>query len=183
VVHVRIDHEALLRGYPVGTELSEITGVGPVPVPVVQSLMTDAGIRAIFSHATEISRIYHFTRTINEHLRTALMERDPCCVVPGCGADKFLEIDHVVPFAQGGPTTLSNLARLCWFHHHLKTDEGYELRRDDHGWHFDKPPPFGQEPGLGVDTPEGRARLHEILENLQQERSSPGTPPPRDGPT
>jgi hypothetical protein len=108
VVHVRIDHEALLRGYPVGTELSEITGVGPVPVPVVQSLMTDAGIRAIFSHATEISRIYHFTRTINEHLRTALMERDPCCVVPGCGADKFLEIDHVVPFAQGGPTTLSN---------------------------------------------------------------------------
>jgi hypothetical protein len=147
VVHVRVDHEALRRGHVEDGEISEIASTGaPVPIPVVWDLMTDAGIKVIFHHAEEISKIYHFTRTINSILRTALEERDRQCVVPGCGATRFLEIDHTEEFGQGGPTCLANTARLCTFHHHKKTVDGYILWRDaEKGWHFDPQPPFGEE--------------------------------------
>jgi len=152
VINVRVDHDALLRGYPVGDEVSEVEGSGPLPVPKVVDLMSDAGINVIFSKGDDISRVFHFTRTINASLLTALQARDQTCVVPRCGATKYLEIDHLVPFIDGGPTTISNLARLCSFHHGQKTNEGYTLWLDqDKKWHFDPPPPFGQEPGLGAD--------------------------------
>ena len=145
-VHVRVDHQALLRGYAVDGECSEIEGVGPLPVPKVHDLMTDAGVKVIFANGEDISRIFHFTRTINAPLATALLERDRYCVVPGCGATRFLEIDHVIPHGERGPTCLANLARLCTFHHGLKSNEGYRLWRDcTGGWQFEAPPPFGEE--------------------------------------
>ena len=153
-IHVRIDHEALLRGHTVDGEHSEIDGVGPLPVPKVRDLMTDAGVRVIFSHGEEISRIYHFTRTINAPLVTALINRDRYCVVPGCGATRFLEIDHVIPHGERGPTCLANLARLCTFHHGQKSNEDYRLRRGEDGkWRFEPPPPFGEEPVPGRAPP------------------------------
>jgi len=148
-VLVRVDHQALLRGRAEGTELAEVDGVGPLPVPKIYDLLSDASVKVIFEQGTEISRIFHFSRTINTKLFTALVHRDPQCVVQGCGATRFLEIDHVTPFAEGGPTTLANLVRLCSYHHALKSNDGYLLRRDQNRWLLDPPPPFGEEPGLG----------------------------------
>ena len=167
VVHVRVDDDALRRGHVEEGEISEIASTGaPVPIPVVSDLMTDAGIKVIFHHAEEITRIYHFTRTINAILRTALEDRDTHCVAPGCGATRFLQIDHTEDFGKGGPTCLANTARLCTFHHHLKTVEGYILWKDARqDWHFDPPPPFGEEEAyeehrrrLGVAQPVARSR-------------------------
>jgi hypothetical protein len=59
--------------------------------------------------------------------------------VPGCGEDKDLEIDHLVPVHRRGPTSLHNLARLCHFHHYQKTYHGYVLRRVPGGWSFHPP--------------------------------------------
>jgi hypothetical protein len=179
-INVRVDHDALLRGYPVGGEVSEIEESGPVPIPKVIDLMSDAGINVIFSHGDDISRIYHFTRTINASLLCALQARDRTCVVPRCGASRYLEIDHLVPFIEGGPTTISNLARLCSFHHSQKTNEGYTLWLDqDEQWHFDPPPPFGQEPGLGADLrdPPDTGRPRNKADQTQAP-DPPESPPP-----
>ena len=60
-----------------------------------------------------------------------------------------------------------NLALLCHHHHFLKTYEGWDLARagtrpdGTPEWSFCPPVPFGQEPGLGIDTPEGRRDLHQ----------------------
>jgi hypothetical protein len=57
-----------------------------------------------------------------------------------------LEIDHTEEIGQGGPTCLANTARLCTFHHHQKTVDGYILWKDaEQRWHFDPQPPFGEE--------------------------------------
>ena len=47
-----------------------------------------------------------------------------CCQWPMesggiCGATRFLELDHVVPVARGGPTTAANLRLLCHGHNQL----------------------------------------------------------------
>jgi hypothetical protein len=169
-VMVRVDLDALLRGHAEEGELCEIDGMGPVPVRMARDLMNDCYLRVAFHRAGDIRAIHHANRTINSTLRTALVFRDTTCVIPGCGARTRLEIDHIVPFTDGGPTTLDNLCLLCHHHHFLKTFEDWTLERTGTGrdgrptWRFTPPVPFGQEPGLGIDTPEARDRWRRAQE-------------------
>jgi hypothetical protein len=154
---VRVDLDALFRGHAGPDEVCEIDNQGPVPVAMARDLANDSFLRLVFHRAGDIRAVSHLGRTVNRRLRTALAHRDRCCVVPGCGVPFGLEIDHVVPFALGGPTELSNLALLCHHHHYLKTYEGWTLERtgtaDDGSptWEFRPQPPFGEEP----DPPDG----------------------------
>jgi len=68
------------------------------------------------------------TRTIPPALRRALQHRDRGCRFPGCHV-RVGEGHHVRHWAQGGPTTLSNLAVLCRRHHRAVHEEGYQIER------------------------------------------------------
>jgi hypothetical protein len=68
------------------------------------------------------------TRTISPALRRALDHRDGGCRFPGCGS-RVTEGHHLRHWAQGGPTTLSNLALLCRRHHRAVHEEGYRVER------------------------------------------------------
>ena len=72
------------------------------------------------------------TRTIPPALRRALHHRDRGCRFPGCGL-RFGQGHHIRHWAQGGPTTLSNLALLCRRHHRAVHEEGYQLDRQPDG--------------------------------------------------
>ena len=72
------------------------------------------------------------TRTIPPALRRALHHRDQGCRFPGCGLP-FGQGHHVRHWAQGGPTTLSNLAMLCRRHHRAVHEEGYQVDRQPDG--------------------------------------------------
>ena len=72
------------------------------------------------------------TRTIPPALRRALHARDRGCRFPGCGLP-FGQGHHVRHWAQGGPTTLSNLALLCRRHHRAVHEEGYQVDRQPDG--------------------------------------------------
>ncbi|MGH2628401.1 MAG: HNH endonuclease signature motif containing protein, partial [Anaerolineales bacterium] len=68
------------------------------------------------------------TRTIPPALRRALQQRDQGCRFPGCHV-RVGQGHHVWHWAEGGPTTLSNLALLCRRHHRAVHQEGYQLER------------------------------------------------------
>jgi Domain of unknown function (DUF222)/HNH endonuclease len=58
------------------------------------------------------------TDTIPVHLRRAVAVRDRGCRFPGCDQPALAcQPHHIVPRAQGGPTSLTNLLLLCIFHH------------------------------------------------------------------
>ncbi|CAN5783140.1 HNH endonuclease signature motif containing protein [soil metagenome] len=67
------------------------------------------------------------TRQISRRLRRALEHRDPCCVVPGCGATRGLHAHHLQHWEDGGPTELDNLVLLCPYHHRLHHRGGITL--------------------------------------------------------
>ncbi len=146
VVHVRVDHAALLRGRVEGDELCEIPGVGPIPVDVARRLAVDSILHVLVTDGVDVTTVARSGRTIPTALRRALEERDPGCVVPGCGTTGRLEIDHLVPFADGGEASLANLARLCHWHHYLKTHHGHRLERTA--------PDGGHPPGWRWVTPD-----------------------------
>ncbi|WP_191279007.1 HNH endonuclease signature motif containing protein [Nocardioides flavus (ex Wang et al. 2016)] len=112
------------------------------------------------------------TRKIPATIREQIILRDRTCVFPNCGRPaRGCDIDHLVPWdehveaegrPQPGPTTTSNLAALCRFHHRLKTHSpwryamvapgvfewtaphGYRYRRDHTGTtELDPPDPPG----------------------------------------
>jgi 5-methylcytosine-specific restriction endonuclease McrA len=139
VVHVRVDHQALIRGHLEAGEICEIPGIGPIPVDVARRLAADSILNVLVTDGVDVTKVVHTGRTIPAALRTALTERDPLCVVPGCEVRDRLEIDHVVPVAEGGPTCLDNLARLCHWHHYLKTHQRHRLERDGGAWAWHPP--------------------------------------------
>ncbi|WP_155770140.1 HNH endonuclease signature motif containing protein, partial [Mycobacterium asiaticum] len=65
---------------------------------------------------------------------TALTEfvkcRDLTCRFPGCDAPAAgCDVDHTIPYAQGGPTHAANLKCLCRWHHLIKTFWGWTDRQ------------------------------------------------------
>ncbi len=61
--------------------------------------------------------------------------RDRTCRMPNCGQRiGWTDLDHVVPHAEGGATTCTNLCCLCRSHHRLKTfARGWTFRMDADG--------------------------------------------------
>ena len=104
---------AMERGHTERGEVCEVPGVGPVTVAWVQSLLPDAVVAALLVEDGEVLKVAHLGRFIPAKVKTALVERDRTCVVPGCAIDCDLEIDHIKPIAAGGRSELANLCRLA----------------------------------------------------------------------
>ncbi len=90
--------------------------------------------RVVMRHDEEggVVEIGARTRTIPPALRRALQHRDRGCRFPGCGV-RAGQGHHLRHWAQGGPTTLSNLALLCRRHHRAVHEEGYQVARGPDG--------------------------------------------------
>ena len=154
VINIRVDIDALKRGHTEHGEICEIAGVGPIPVATATEYLGEAFLKLLVVEGTDIRTIAHMGRALPAKLRTAVEERDRFCQVPTCDMSVGLEIDHIVPFAEGGPTTFENLVRLCKRHHLQKTHDGYRLVKrqskargidDDRAstWEWRSPPDTG----------------------------------------
>jgi hypothetical protein len=134
MVHVRVDHAALVRGHLESGVICEIPGIGPIPVEVARRLAVDSILSVLVTDGVDVTAVAHAGRTIPASVRRALLERDQTCAVPGCDIGEALEIDHIVPVVEGGITTLSNLVRLCHWHHYLKTHQRHRIERSANRW-------------------------------------------------
>jgi 5-methylcytosine-specific restriction endonuclease McrA len=115
------------------------------------------------------------TRTIPPALRRALHARDRACRFPGCGV-RFGQGHHLRHWAQGGPTTLSNLALLCRRHHRAVHEEGYQVERQaDGALRFLRPdgsslpdvPPLPEPPPDPVEVIRARHKEHGLRINAR----------------
>jgi hypothetical protein len=88
-----------------------------------------------FSGLSQPLDIGRATRVIPPHLHRALLIRDGRCQFPGCDQPPpVCEAHHLTPWAQGGPTSLDNLALLCRFHHLIAVHHwGWTLIRSRDG--------------------------------------------------
>jgi hypothetical protein len=130
-VVVHVDAETVRD--PSGPGQSVLENGANVPAGTSQRLACDAS-RVIMRHDAEgrIVEVGARTRTIPPALRRALLHRDRACRFPGCHV-RVGEGHHVRHWAQGGPTTLSNLVLLCRRHHRAVHEEGYQVCRAPDG--------------------------------------------------
>jgi len=112
---------------------SVLEGGTRVSAETSRRLACDAS-RVVMRHDADgrIVEIGARTRTIPPALRRALHHRDRGCRFPGCGRPVAVG-HHIRHWAQGGPTTLSNLALLCRWHHGAVHEEGYQVELEPDG--------------------------------------------------
>jgi 5-methylcytosine-specific restriction endonuclease McrA len=115
-----------------------------VSAEISRRLACDAG-RVVMRHDPDgrVVEVGARIRTIPPALRRALQHRDHGCRFPGCGLP-FTDGHHIRHWANGGPTTLSNLVLLCRRHHRAVHEQGFTV---EHG-------PDGE---LTFHRPNGRA--------------------------
>jgi len=125
VVHV----DAAVLADPQQPGQSELEEASHVSAETSRRLACDAS-RVVMRHDEDgrVVEIGARTRTIPPALRRVLQHRDQSCRFPGCHV-RVCEGHHVRHWAQGGPTTLSNLALLCRRHHRAVHEEGYQVER------------------------------------------------------
>jgi len=128
-VIVRIDFDALLRGYPVSGETCELVGYGPVAVSAVRDLLdtADPFIATVVTKGHALVGVAHLGRRPNAYQQSALEWLYPSCAVEGCPAQARLEFDHRLDWATTHYTVFDLLDRLCPHHHDLKTRANWSL--------------------------------------------------------
>jgi len=129
VVHV----DAPVLADPDAPGQSALEGGTCVSAETSQRLACDAS-RVVMSHGPDgrVVEVAARSRAIPPALRRALHHRDRGCRFPGCTV-RFGQGHHILHWAQGGPTTLSNLAVLCRRHHRAVHEEGYQVERQPDG--------------------------------------------------
>ncbi|SOX52452.1 HNH endonuclease [Mycobacterium ahvazicum] len=118
VIHVVAD-SATVDGS--GTAAGFLYGDGIIPAEVARELAKTAKLQPITVTMTTESG-YTPSRALTDFVRA----RDLTCRAPGCDRPATeCDIDHTVPFGDGGATHPSNLKCLCRKHHLLKTFWGW----------------------------------------------------------
>jgi hypothetical protein len=122
------DINALRRGHATDGEPCHVVGAGPVPVSAVRDALDhDAFLKVAFHDGVSIHKIKHFGRHLKAELRTAL-ELGPPPLFDGkqcgcgCGKRFKVQVDHIDPVANGGPTSMANLNPLVANEHAAKTE-------------------------------------------------------------
>ena len=128
-VIVRVDYDALIRGFAVDGETCDMTGSGPVAVSTVAKIIetTNPFIAAVLIRNKKLEGVYHHGRKATSHQQTALEFFYPTCAAAGCHAHLGLQNDHRVDWARTHHTLLAELDRLCPHHHNLKTRNSWAL--------------------------------------------------------
>ena len=126
---VRVDLAALLRGRPLGEEICEICGCGPVAVSAVKEMIASGNpfLVAIATDGHKVTGVAHLGRSANAFEQSALEWLYPTCAAEGCSAVARLENDHRHDWAKTHITAFDGLDRLCAPMHDLKTRHGWAL--------------------------------------------------------
>jgi len=106
-------------------------GVNSIEKETLRRIACDCSLSALVNQNGEPVDIGRKTRVWPVAMARAIKARDKQCVFPGCCQSRHLQIHHIVHWADGGTTSVSNGACLCSHHHTLVHEGGYRIERVD----------------------------------------------------
>ena len=112
-----------------GQLVSQLATGEPLPPSVLDLLSCNAALTGVL-YDTAGTPLWRGTtkRTATAAQLRALIARDGGCI--GCHIHPALcQAHHIRPVAQGGPTTIANMALLCWHCHNKVHHNQWAVRR------------------------------------------------------
>ena len=102
----------------------------PIAADAARRLACDASLRPLILDAKgDLVAFGTSARVAPPALRALVLRRDRHCRFAGCRS-RIDEVHHIVFWSRGGPTRSDNMLGLCWYHHHLVHEGGWELAGD-----------------------------------------------------
>jgi hypothetical protein len=101
----------------------------------IRRLACDAGlIPVVLGSRGEVLDIGRKRRAVPSAIRRALIVRDRGCAFPQCDRPPdWTDAHHVIPWAEGGLTSLDNVVLLCGHHHDTVHHRGWSVRIGEDG--------------------------------------------------
>ena len=133
-----------------GAPAAELEFSLPISARAVERLACDCSItRILLGSDSMVIDVGRAKRVISGAARKALNVRDRGCTWPGCDRPaSWTSGHHLVHWIHGGTSDLQNLALLCYRHHWMVHEGGWQIARGDDGRMVTIPPTvtFGPMP-------------------------------------
>ncbi len=110
-----------------------LTGSGPINASAAREVVANCGVdstmyRLVVDPDGTLLDLGRQRYEVSDAQRAFVAARDVTCRFPGCAARAIAcQMDHAVPWDDGGRTDAQNLGALCARHHQLKTHAGWEI--------------------------------------------------------
>ena len=113
-----------------------LAGYGEIPASTARLLASDAKWRRFITDPITGNLLDYGRLTYQppQPLVDFIVARDRRCRFPGCRQPaRVCDIDHAIPWEEGGKTSRENLGLLCRRHHRMKTHGGWKLTSFEDG--------------------------------------------------
>jgi hypothetical protein len=112
----------------------------PISTRTLQRIACDCTMSRVLLADSMVIDVGRATRTVSPPMRRALGKRDRGCRFPGCDRQVNWSTPHHIDFwARGGLSKLSNLVLLCYFHHRLVHEGGWQVVKAGREFRFIPP--------------------------------------------
>jgi hypothetical protein len=123
-----------------GAAASELESGMPISSKTVQRLACDGTLCRVLKADSVVVDVGRATRAISPAQRRALKARYRGCCWPGCDRPINWTTPHHIEFwSRGGASNLPNLLPLCFYHHRLVHEGGWQVIKAGEGVKFIRP--------------------------------------------
>ena len=123
-----------------GAAASELQPGMLVSSKTVQRLACDGTLSRVLKADSVVVDVGRATRAVSGAQWRGLKARHRCCAFPGCDRPiNWTQPHHIEFWSHGGPTNLPKLLPLCYYHHRLVHEGGWQVVQTDRGIKFIPP--------------------------------------------
>src|SRR5438132_887249 len=113
-----------------GASASELHNGMPISSKTVQRLACDGTLSRVLKADSVVIDVGRATRTVSPAQWRGLKARHRSCAAPGCDRPiNWTSPHHIEFWSRGGKGNLPNLLPLCYFHHRLVHEGGWQVIR------------------------------------------------------
>jgi hypothetical protein len=109
----------------------------PISTRTAERIACDCTMSRVLMADSMVIDVGRATRTVSAPTMRALRVRDKGCRFPGCDRQvNWSSPHHIIYWSRGGPGKLPNLVLLCYFHHRLVHEGGWQVIKSGREFRF-----------------------------------------------
>jgi hypothetical protein len=121
----------------VGAPPAELELSLPISTRTLERIACDCTMSRVLLADSTVIDVGRATRVVSAPTMRALRVRDKGCRFPGCDRQvDWSSPHHLMHWARGGPSNVSNLMLLCHYHHRLVHEGGWQVIKSGREFRF-----------------------------------------------
>src|ERR1700737_2909448 len=109
----------------------------PISTKTMERIACDCTVSRVLLADSMVIDVGRATRVTSAPTRRALRVRDKGCRFPGCDRPvNWTSPHHIIAWSKGGPSDLANELLVCYYHHFLVHEGGWQVVKVGHEFRF-----------------------------------------------